>query len=263
MSLRRTFLLWVALIVGFVALYQLMGSGGHGRPGIEVAPRADPLGVYGTLAPLVFLLFFGVALWRARRINRLSVRGVALLGQGRYLEALGLFEQVLRKQRRSALAAYNVGLAQLGLWRVAEAEASFDKAARMGHRLVDVRALLEPCRALTAALLARDELARTRLSQCGSLGVEASSLALLARAVLAARACRWAEAQELLARSEVRMLSGPSRGLAEALQSWAIERQGGVAHPVDRLGLFFEAGQDAFKAWWPEFHEFLLRAPAA
>lgn len=59
------------------------------------------------------------------------------------------------------------------------------------------------------------------------------------------------------------MLGGPMRGLAEALQAWALEQQRGTARHVERLGLFFEAGPDAFKAWWPELHQFLQSAPAA
>lgn len=259
----KIFLL-LLLTVLFVNLYRFLspgeanGGAAAGATHAELSQSSLALVIVPTF--FILLAFF---VWRARGISKLSVNGVALLDQGRYLEALAIFEQVLRKSRASPLAVYNVGVAKLLLWRVAEADASFEKAAQMSHLMMDIRGLLVPYRAFIAAILGREKDAQVRLSECESLRVAETPHASLARAILAARGRRWAEAQALLARSEVRALGGVSRGFAEALRVWAIEQQGGAPRSVDRIGLFNETGPDAFKICWPEFHDFLLRAPAA
>lgn len=205
----------------------------------------------------VFLLFFS---W-ARAANRLSVEGNSLLSQGRFVEAIGMFEQAAKLARRSNVIPYYRGIALMCLWRVPEAEASFAEAAAQRFVAADLTKLLFPSRSLSAALLGRDDVALARLEEAEAIGAGNTAEALLARAVLAVRGERWADAKALLQRYEVKLLGGPMRGLADALYAWSIERLTGELRPVDRVGLQGEAGPDALKKVWPELVTFVDRAP--
>ena len=85
----------------------------------------------------------------------------------------------------------------------------------------------------------------------------------LTTAVLAVRAGDFAEGRRSLSVYEIRLLGGPTRGLADALSAWCLEQTTGERRHVDRLGLFGEAGPDAIRRFWPELADFLERAPAA
>lgn len=256
--------LLLLLTVLFVNLYRFLGPGeanggaAAGATHAELSQSSLALVIVPTF--FILLAFF---VWRARGISKLSVSGVALLDQGRYLEALAIFEQVLRKSRASPLAVYNVGVAKLLLWRVAEADASFEKAGQMSHLMMDIRGLLVPYRAFIAAILGREKDAQVRLSECESLRVAETPPRLarprhprrprqaMGRSAGSAGALRGSRAR----RSEPRVRRGaPGLGHRAAGRS---------PRCVDRIGLFNEAGPDAFKTCWPEFHDFLLRAPAA
>jgi hypothetical protein len=228
-------------------------------------PEALRLRFLTSWLPFATFAFFLAVVWLmlswARAANRLSVEGNSLLSQGRFVEAIAIFEQAARLARRSNVLPYYRGIALLCLWRVAEAEASFAEAAAQRVVAADLTKLLFPSRCLSAALLGRDDEARARLAEADALGAGATAEALLARAVLEVRAQRWGEARAVLQRYEVKLLGGPMRGLADALYAWCVERLTGELRPVDRVGLQGEAGPDALRRVWPELAVFIERAP--
>jgi hypothetical protein len=134
---------------------------------------------------------------------------------------------------------------------------------RVARLTADVSGMLTPVRALTAALLARSDEARTLIAACAAGGLARSGTALLAQAVIAIRGDDFASARSSLAAYEIRLLGGPTRGLADALSAWCLEQTTGERRHVDRLGLFGEAGPDALRRFWPELSDFVERAPAA
>lgn len=209
----------------------------------------------------VFLAVFVLFLSWARAANRLSVEGNSFLAQGRFVDAIGMFERAAKLARRSNVIPYYRGIALLCLWRVEEAERAFAEAA--GQRVVaaDLTKLLHPSRSLAAALLGREAEARVRLAEAERVGAGSTAEVLLARAVLAGRAQRWDEARGLLQRYEVKLLGGPVRGLADALYAWCVEQLTGELRPVDRVGLLGETGPEALERLWPELWAFVERAP--
>jgi tetratricopeptide (TPR) repeat protein len=251
----RRLLLWLVLVGFFLVAYVLAGKLPEALR-VRFVTSWFPFAMFA-LFFAVFVLFFS---W-ARAANRLSVEGNSLLAQGRFVEAIAMFERAAKLARRSNVLPYYRGVALLCLWRVAEAEASFAEAASQRLATADLTKLLFPSRSLTAALLGKDDLARERLAEAERIGAGATAEALLARAVLAVRARRWSDARELLQRYEVKLLGGPMRGLADALYAWCVEQSSGELRPVDRVGLFGEAGPESLKRLWPDFTDFVARAP--
>ncbi len=262
MTLKMRLALWGGLVVVFVVLYQLTWSGGHSGAVSTPARWATPWFFFALWAVL-FLSFLSFFLWRARKANTFLTTGVTQLSQGRYLEAARSFQEAAKRFPRSPGPVFNLGVAQVALWRVEDAEASFAKANRMSMRMMNLRPLIAPYRAFGAAFLGRSSDAEARLSECERLGVDSNAMATLARGVLAARAARWTDAHALLSRIEMNALGGPSRGLADALRAWTIQQLSGELRHVDRVAIFGESGPDVLKEAWPELHEFIQRAPAA
>jgi tetratricopeptide (TPR) repeat protein len=215
--------------------------------------------VVGLVVTVVFLTL------RNRRVNADALQGIALLNQGRFSDALAAFQRGLAKYSRSNALVFNTGLCFLALWRVSEADAAFAKAAGMtlARLTFDVTTMLVPQRALVAALLGRTDEARAHVATCQQLGLSRSAQVFLTTAVLAVRAGDFAEGRRALSVYEIRLLGGPTRGLADALSAWCLEQTTGERRHVDRLGLFGEAGPDAIRRFWPELADFLERAPAA
>ncbi len=265
----RTILLWFLLVVVFLAFFNWFNTPREDVGSPELAHAVDRPSllweVLGSWLPVVLVAggLFAFFVWRARRTNQRNTDGITLLQKGRFLDALKAFEAVRDRNQRAGVGWYNAGIALLGLWRVVDADASFATAAAKDMRLWDFRTLLAPQRALTAALLDRRTDVADRLVECASLAVADSAQATLAKAVLAAREGRWPDARAELQRYEVKMLSGPTRGLADALTAWAAEQLTGQLRHVDKVALFGETGPDGLKKVWPELVGFVDRAPAA
>ncbi|MEW5737901.1 MAG: hypothetical protein AB1938_03190 [Myxococcota bacterium] len=251
----RRLVLWILLVGFFLASY-VLATRLPEELRVRFVTSWFPFAMFA-LFLAVFVLFFT---W-ARAANRLSVEGNSLLAQGRFVEAIAMFERAAKLARRSNVVPYYRGIALMCLWRVAEAEASFEEAAAQRVVAADLTKLLFPSRSLSAALLGREDVARSRLEHVEELGAGSTADALLARAVLAVRARQWGEARELLQRYEVKLLGGPMRGLADALYAWCVEQMSGELRPVDRVGLLGETGPEALEKLWPELMDFVQRAP--
>lgn len=256
----RMLVLWAVMVVLFVAFYVLFaaapGTGGP-TPGEGLSSPLKTLGI-----ALLVVCVFAFFLWRARSANDVTLQGVSLLQEGRYAEALTAFRACVKQTPGSAAAHYNVGLAALALWQVAEADAAFEAASKRSMRLFDVRKLLYPAWSLAAALLDRPLDARRHLDEADKHQAQHTALARLALAVLGARSRDWVATRAALEVYAVKMLSGSSRGLADALHAWALEQLTGERRYVDRLGLYGETGPDVLKAVWPELVAFVERAPS-
>lgn len=251
----RRLLLWL-LLVGFFLVAYVLATRLPEELRVRFVTSWFPFAAFAVFLAVFVLLFS----W-ARAANRLSVEGNSLLAQGRFAEAIAMFERAAKLSRRSNVVPYYRGLALMCLWRVAEAEASFEEAASQRLVPADLTKLLFPSRSLSAALLGLDETARERLAHVEEIGAGSTAEALLARAVLAVRAKQWAAARELLQRYEVKLLGGPIRGLADALYAWCVEAMSGELRPVDRVGLLGETGPEALEQLWPDFMAFVRRAP--
>lgn len=243
----------IAFIVGIILVGALAG--------LAQAYGLVQLGAWFPI--LVGLVTFAFFLFRMKRANAESVEGITFLNQGRFTEAVAAFERSHKRYPRSHVFIFNRGIALFSLWRVAEAEASFLQASRMkvANFSFDLERMVVPYLALTAALLGRLDEARQRITQADQLKLDRSAHLTIAKAVVALRSNELKSARELLASYEVKLLGGPTRGLADALTAWTAEQFLGQARPVDRVALFGEAGPDALRKVWPELVEFVTRAP--
>jgi hypothetical protein len=201
---------------------------------------------------LVFMI--GVLQFQSR-----SLEAAALMGQGR-LEAASRVLTRRRIARWTGVGFYNLGLIELGLWRANEASLAFEQAWKYGPQK-RLRALVAPQLALSRALIGDATGAERWLVEYGKLSPHESGQALLARSLVAARAGKPKAASELLERYEMNALSGPIRGLREAMRAWCEEALTGQARFVDRVALFGEAGPERLQALWPEIVAFAQRVP--
>lgn len=245
--------LWISFIVLFVVFYRFFNT----DTGSGLAKPTQSPSSLAIMMVVVFPLVFGFFLWRAKKVEKLNLAGLALLAEGRHLEAL----QIFQKMPNSSVSFLNAGVAQFGLWRVADAEASFARV--MAKRTFfdrSIRHLTASPRALASALLGRGSDAASQLAECDAMQVGTTPVATLARAVLEARAGAWTQTRELLDRPAINELGGRYRGLAEALKAWAAEEQSEPARDtLDRIALFPEIDPEAFREIWPGFYQFLDR----
>lgn len=253
--------LWVALIVLFVVFYNFFSAPNAGPDG-EALPPPWWLGPmpFAFIVGAIVLAMLSVLFIRLRRMGALNVEGLQLVQEGRYVDALAVFERARRVQPRNMVLAYNVATAQLKLWRLAETVTELEKV--QAGPLPGLKALAPPMIALAHALQGQAQLAHRCLEQAKSLQNEGAPEAVLASAVLACRAQNWPEARVLLSRRELRTLGGPPRGLSDALRAWTAHQLDGVRAPIDRISLFGEAGPQQLRQAWPELIAFVDGAPA-
>src|SRR5262249_22249222 len=123
---RKTLILWLLLIVMFLAIYHLFHSRaparGHARPG---SSASWPF-TWTTIVPVVLVggLMF-LAFRRRTRFNRENAEGVALLNKGAVNRAAEIFEGLVTRYRwprdLRSTARFNAGIAQLRLGQLARA----------------------------------------------------------------------------------------------------------------------------------------------
>lgn len=213
-----------------------------------------------TLGMFVFLAsagaFIAWRLWSVQRGAHTNNRGLTLLGEGRLTEAIALFEEARRIMGRNPLPRFNLGVANLWLWRLADAETLIDSSTKtlQGRPL---RLLALPMLQFISAV--KNERARfeERTAELAKLNNDRSPMSAMARAVFAARAGDWAGVSKELSLERTRPLGGPSRSVADALRGWANVQRGGRAPAIDAVGVFGETGPTAVAAWWPEFAKFV------
>ncbi|NOK32153.1 hypothetical protein D7W79_20710 [Corallococcus exercitus] len=212
--------------------------------------------------PIVMLvLLVPVALYflpRYRRSKKLTDEGLQLLSEGRVAAALERFEAARPLAKIQVVPTYNIGITQLQLWRLPTAGRELSSLESRKDLTPRFRAVLSAALALVDALEGRLARVELRLAEAKSQADFPLGFAPLASAVVACREGRWAEARALLGDAALENLTGPLRGLRNALEAWCIEQLTGEARPVDAIALFGEASQDSLQAAWPEFVDFVV-----
>lgn len=247
-------------LVTFVVVFVLVFAGALG------ASLLKDLGAVSSVwwfLLLVVVVTVSVVFLRMRRANSDSVEGIALLNQGRFTEAVRVFEAGIARHPRSHVFHFNKGIALAAIWRTEEADAAFKKAADMKFANLgfDLERMVVPQRALTAALLGRRAESEALIEHAEALSLGRSAQLTVAKAVNAARSGELGAAKALLAAYEVKLLGGPARGLADALTAWCSSQLSGHPRAVDKVALFGEAGPDALRKVWPELTAFVEGAP--
>ncbi|RKG87435.1 hypothetical protein [Corallococcus terminator] len=194
---------------------------------------------------------------RYRRSKALTDEGLQLLSQGRVAAALDKFEASRPLAKSPVIPTYNIGISRLQLWQLSVAERELAGLEARTDLTPRFRELLSASLAMVSAMDGRVALAEKRLSVKTWDGTP-HLMAVLASGVVACRTGRWAEALEQLGHSSLQELTGPLRGLREALEAWCQEHLTGEQRPVDAVAVFGEASPDVLEACWPELVTFLL-----
>ena len=259
---RRTLLLWLVLLILY-GLFYLTFSNRAGAPVEPPRPECEtstsqlllqwavPVGLFVT----VLVLFR----WWSRRYHRMN-EGVALLNQGRVLQALESFEKSRGNDSKDPAHTFNIAVAQLRLWRLEQARRGFEAARQMkGTGQGNVAVLAPENEALVAALQGRLGDAEEALQR--TTDQSTPSQVALARGLIAARRGDWELTRKQLNSHEARQLGGVLGALMRTVDAYAVERLGGGLRPVDRVALFAEAGPEGLKNAWPELIAFVEAAP--
>jgi hypothetical protein len=260
----RTLVLYVVLMFVFVGLFKFFQANAPAEP----LPEKDDATLWRDIAIqflpiLVFFTIFVVSLRRLRTTNRVAGAGVALLGQGRYAEALEQFEQYRRANPRDAVGAFNTGAAKLSLWKVEAARADLQAAEQMGGGTQGALATALPEHLALALALLGDEPGARRMLSSLPVGKGDVGRVALAEAILLARAGNASEARRRLSSFESKQLSGSIGALSRTLDAMCVESLTGELRHVDRVALFGETGPDELRKAWPELIAFVERAPAS
>ena len=206
----------------------------------------------------------GVVRYLGRRPQRptgLTWDGVRFLNQGRYVQALELFEQYRRSRPIDPVGSFYAGAARLQLWRLDEARVDLERTKQVGGQASPHLAeLLPEFLSILYALLGRAEDARRVMAESPIATRDPGRVALV-QAILLAREREWQRARQELARMEVKQLSGSLGALSRTLDAFCVERLTGELRHVDRIALYGEAGADQLRLYWPEFVDFVDRAP--
>jgi len=192
----------------------------------------------------------------AQRGARENSRGLLLLTEGRCVEALAAFESAAVLMPLSAIPRYNVGNANVWLWKLEEARTQIQAATEWMSGAA-LRSIAVPTLAYIAAIQNTRPRADELNKEIETLKIAGNPVVLLAQAVWFAREEKWGEVMRSIEIERVRVLGGPTRAFADALRAWAMVKTGQPLPPIDRVGVFGETGPDALKKWWPEFTEFL------
>ncbi|MCY1045040.1 hypothetical protein OV208_27245 [Corallococcus sp. bb12-1] len=209
------------------------------------------------LFPLVGLLAL-YFLPRYRRSKALTDEGLQLLSQGRVAAALDKFEASRPLAKVQVIPTYNIGISRLQLWQLPVAERELASLEARKDLTPQFRELLSASLAMVFAMDGRVALAEQRLASVKTRGASPHPVAVLASGVVACRSERWAEAREQLGHSSLRELTGPLRGLKEALEAWCQEHLTGERRTVDAVAVFGEASPDVLERCWPELVAFLM-----
>lgn len=260
---KKTIALWVTLIVLFVAFYQF-----YSVPPDPAAVQAAPgkssswLSIFFKLLPVIFIALFALFFWGAVRRNRETVEGLRLFREGRYVQALALYEKYRKAQPNQPLAAMNTGAARLFLWKLEQALVDLQEAQRLlGTQEWELRGMLLENLALTQALLGRAGDARLTLNNLPDGKADPSRVGLV-EGILLARTGDAAGARLKLGTFAVKQQGGSVGAMGRAVDGLCIETLTGERRHVDRVALFGETGPDELRKAWPELVAYVERAPA-
>lgn len=256
----KTFLLWIALIVIFVALYNVLSSDVPREPRAECETSWSQVAITWSISVVLFVALITWIRWQQRRF-RAGHEGVKLMHEGRHLQALAVFQRDRENAPQDPAPTLNCGLVQLVLWRLDAARKDLDRAKSLkgaGEGMVAV--LWAEHYPLLCALQGRADEGFRILEQAPKEA--AASRIKLSQGALLVRRGEWEAARGCLNSLEAKQLGGLMGALARTLDAMCIEQLTGELRHVDRIGLFGEASPDELRKNWPEFVQFVERAPA-
>lgn len=259
----KTIGLWVILIVLFVAFHKIF-SRPPGDDFVETPREPDSGGASMFLKglPVLFLGLFAFFYWLARRRHDSTLEGLRLFRQGRYVQALAIYEKYRKAQPQQPLAALNTGAARLYLWKLEQAAVDLQEAQRLlGTREWELRGMLFENLALAQALLGRSADARLTLSNLPEARADPTRVGLV-EAILLARTGDAAGAHAKLGTFGVKQLGGSIGAMSRAVDGLCIETLTGQRRHIDRVALFGETGPEELRKAWPELVAYVERAPA-
>jgi hypothetical protein len=195
---------------------------------------------------------------RYRRSQALIREGVQLMDRDHIVAALEKFEASRPLAKSKVVPTYNIGVCRLQLWQLQAAERELSSLESREDLLPQFRAMLYAALALVAALDGRLKQAVQRQAEATSLPGAPPVLSVLTSAVVACRAGRWTEAREHLGHPGLKVLTGPLRGLGDALDAWCLEQHTGRRREGEAITVFGEASPDSLQSAWPELVSFLL-----
>ncbi len=251
----RYIVFWTLLVCFGTTVYQFFTH----LNADEVSPPTRSDGSTLLIAGIAFLGFLAIfAYARRKALGTMAEvnRGVLMLHEGRYRDALAHLQRLQLPEGRNYLE-YNRGCAHLSLWQLDEAIKALAAARTASSGAPSLAALAEPALAFAHALNGDTRSAMDALERLSELSAEAHPSALLARAVLAARDVRWTTVREITESSAMNQLAGPQRALADTLRSWADFKLGVPARPIDTAALFHESAPDVLGRAWPELVSFV------
>ena len=259
----KTVALWVVLIILFVAFYQVFSQPPPAGGVHEPVPTPQWSTIFANWLPIVFLfLFFIFFMRRLQSRHAPTHEGVKLLGQGRYVQALEIFEKYRRAQPNEPAGAFNSASTKLQLWKLDAALVDLEAARKMAKgKVAALAALLPEHLALVQALLGRLGDARQSVQDIPADQADPGRVRL-AEAIILVRSGDAAGARAKLSSFEVKQMSGTMGALARTLDAMCIERLTGELRHVDRIALFGETGPEELRKAWPELINFVERAPA-
>lgn len=248
----RTVVLWVVLVVLFIAFYSFFR-----QPG---APLPDLSGWATTLVVVGLALGLGAFVFKKSQKGwTLNAEGSTLIARGRVVAALEKFEaaRAQLKNQGQGVIPFNVGVCRLELWQLDVAAREFATALGIKEVSPQVRGLIPVRLALILGLQGNLRVAEERLAEARAADAE-DPLLVLASGVIACRREDWAQARALLEGPATHSLGGPMRGLRDALLAWSVERLTGERRYVDPITVFGEASTDKLREAWPALVQFLL-----
>ncbi len=259
----KTLALWVILIILFVAFYAIF-SRQPGEAFVE-SPRQPDSGRLSMLLkglPYVFLGLWIFFYWNLRRGHASAVEGLRLFQQGRYVQALAIYEKYRKAHPRQPLSPLNTGAARLFLWKLDQALLDLQEAQRLlGTQEWELRGMILENLALTQALLGRSAEARLTLSNIPAGKADPPRVGLV-EGVLLARTGDAAGARAKLGTFGVKQLGGSIGAMSRAVDGLCIETLTGQQRHIDRVALFGETGPDELRKAWPELIAYVERTPA-
>lgn len=259
----KTIALWVVLIILFVAFYRVFSK--PPDPDAVPVPRSADSGwvsFFPRVVPVAFLGLFFAFYWLARRRYDSTIEALRLFRQGRYVQALAIYEKYRKAQPKQPLAALNCGAARLFLWKLEQALLDLEEAQRLlGSQEWELRGMLLENLALTQALLGRAGEARLTLTEIPEGKADPARVGLT-EAILLARTGDAAGARAKLSSFEVKQLGGSIGAMSRAVDGFCLETLTGQRRHLDRVALFGETGPDELRKAWPELVAYVERAPA-
>lgn len=242
--------------IAFWGLVALFGVGFLFSLAREMGSEPKTPGVLLSALPLVGM--FAFANIREMRNLRILNAGNALSMEGRFSEALRVFDTLGNAWPPIAALPLFRGFSLLGLWRLEELRRTYEPlVSSPGRSQRPLLPFARPRLALVCALLGGVARARDLAGQ-----QSADPISLLASAILAIRENKHGEACALLERNETYQLHGGPRGLRDALHAWSVRELTGESQSIDHVALWGDGDRDELAGAWPEFIEVLHRLPA-